>query len=144
MNFQHESTTPKNFFTEIVSSISAINFTKNEKYLASRDFLAVKIWDLAMANKPVSVVPVNEGLKSKLCEMYENEQIFERFSLSSNSDSKHFMTGDFNSLFHVVDVEGVTTYRHLEQQPVRTQLQPAHHLQADLEQDRDPRPHGLR
>lgn len=60
-----------------------------------------------MPNKPVTVIPINEGLKTKLCELYESEQIFEKFSLSASPDSKHLITGDFNSNFHIMDTAGV-------------------------------------
>jgi serine/threonine-protein phosphatase 2A regulatory subunit B len=46
----------KNFFTEIVSSISDACFSKDGRYVYSRDFLTMKVWDLHMANKPVSTI----------------------------------------------------------------------------------------
>lgn len=66
-NFKYDPAGPKNFFTELISSYSSVKFMKNERYIAARDFLSVKVWDLAMANKPVSIIPVHESLKSKLC-----------------------------------------------------------------------------
>jgi hypothetical protein len=38
----------------------------------SRDYLTVKIWDVANTKKPVNTVILHEGLKSKLSEMVEN------------------------------------------------------------------------
>lgn len=72
----------------------------------SRDFLNVKVWDVNMPNKPVSNIPIFEPLKSKLCELYENECIFDKFSISSSPDSNYFITGNFNSNFHIVDRQG--------------------------------------
>lgn len=51
-----EDPAKKNFFTEIVTSISDACFSRNGKYIFSRDFLTVKIWDVAMTNKPVTTV----------------------------------------------------------------------------------------
>lgn len=101
-----ESTAQKNFFTDIVASISDISYGKDGRYIFSRDFLNVKVWDVNMTNKPVSVVPIFEPLKSKLCELYENEGIFEKFSISLSSCSNYFMTGLFNSNFHISDRNG--------------------------------------
>jgi serine/threonine-protein phosphatase 2A regulatory subunit B len=51
-----EDPAKKNFFTEIVTSISDACFSRNGKYIFSRDFLTVKVWDIAMTNKPVATV----------------------------------------------------------------------------------------
>lgn len=96
----------KNFFTEIISSISDVTFSKDGRYIFSRDFLSVKVWDINMSNKPVDVINIFEPLKSKLCELYENEAIFDKFSISSSPCSKYFLTGLFNNNFHISDVSG--------------------------------------
>jgi len=46
----------KNFFTEIVGSISDACYSANGRYIYSRDFLSVKIWDINMPNKPVNTI----------------------------------------------------------------------------------------
>lgn len=38
----------KNFFTEIITSISDLKFTNDGTKLLARDFLSTKIWDLKM------------------------------------------------------------------------------------------------
>jgi len=43
---EEEDATKKNFFTEIVASISDACFSKNGKNILSRDFLNVKVWDV--------------------------------------------------------------------------------------------------
>lgn len=100
---EKEDPSKKNFFTEIVASISDATFSKNGRYIFARDFLTVKVWDVNMTNKPVATIPIFEPLKSKLCELYENECIFDKFSIHSSPDSNHFTTGNFNSTFHVID-----------------------------------------
>jgi serine/threonine-protein phosphatase 2A regulatory subunit B len=96
----------KNFFTEIVSSISDVTFSKNGRYIFSRDFLSVKVWDINMNNKPVETINIFEPLKSKLCELYENDCIFDKFSISSSPCSNYFLTGLFNNNFHIADAQG--------------------------------------
>ena len=93
----------KNFFTDIVSSISDSQFSNNGRYIYTRDFLTCKIWDIKMATKPVSVINIYDPLKSKLCELYENESIFDKFDLCSSPDSNVIMTGSYNSSFHLFD-----------------------------------------
>lgn len=105
---EKEDPASKNFFTEIVASISDACFSKDGRYIFSRDFLTVKVWDVNMTNKPITTVQIFEPLKSKLCELYENECIFDKFSISSSPDSSYFITGNFNSTFHLVDRNGET------------------------------------
>jgi len=71
--YEKEDPSKKNFFTEIVSSISDACFSKNGRYIFVRDYLTVKVWDINMTNKPVLKLPIYEPLKSKLCDLYENE-----------------------------------------------------------------------
>ena len=101
-----QSTAQKNFFTDIVASISDIQYSQNGQYVFSRDFLNTKIWDVKMPKKPVQTIPIFEPLKSKLCELYENEGIFDKFSISLSKDANYFMTGLFNSNFHICDRNG--------------------------------------
>ena len=96
-------TSQKNFFTDIVSSISDAHFSNNGRYIYTRDFLTCKIWDIKMNTKPVSVINIFDPLKSKLCELYENESIFDKFDLSSSPDSNFIITGNYNSTFHLFD-----------------------------------------
>lgn len=50
---EKEDPSKKNFFTEIVASISDATFSANGRYIFARDFLNVKVWDVNMTNKPV-------------------------------------------------------------------------------------------
>lgn len=58
-----------------------------------------------MPNKPLSVTNIYDPLKSKLCELYENEQILEKFDIKSSPDSNLILTGNFNSTFHLINRE---------------------------------------
>jgi serine/threonine-protein phosphatase 2A regulatory subunit B len=59
----------KNFLLNLISNISSATFTKNCKYIVSRDYMTVKIWDVCNTKKPVNSILLHEGMKSKLCEM---------------------------------------------------------------------------
>jgi len=56
-----------------------------------------------MATKPVSIINIYDPLKSKLCELYENESIFDKFDLCSSPDSNLIITGNYNGSFHMFD-----------------------------------------
>ena len=78
----------KSFFSEIVSSISDIRFSRDGRYIVSRDYLSLKIWDINMDKKPVMTIPINDNLKAKLCDLYENDCIFDKFECSFSGDGR--------------------------------------------------------
>ena len=90
-----------NFFTEITSSISDIKFSPNGRYIASRDYLTVKIWDVNMDNKPLKTINIHEQLKERLSDTYENDAIFDKFEVSFSGDSSSVMTGSYNNNFMI-------------------------------------------
>jgi serine/threonine-protein phosphatase 2A regulatory subunit B len=59
---------------------------KKGKYVAARDYLNVKIWDVCNPAKPLMTVPVQESIKSKLCDLFENDSIYDKFSMFSSED----------------------------------------------------------
>lgn len=47
---------------------------------------------------------MTDYLERKLCEVYENEAIFDKFDLQISPDSQHILTGSYNSNAHLIDV----------------------------------------
>lgn len=94
----------KSFFSEITTSISDAKFTPDGRYIIARDYLTLKIWDVKMENKPVSVIPIHNYLKMHLCDLYENDCIFDKFECASNSDGTQFLTGSYNNNFMIYDM----------------------------------------
>jgi len=56
----------------MVSTYSSVQFMKQGKYIAARDYLNVKVWDVCNSSKPLMTIPVQESIKSKLCDLFEN------------------------------------------------------------------------
>jgi serine/threonine-protein phosphatase 2A regulatory subunit B len=90
-----------NFFTEITSSISDVKFSSDGRYIASRDYMTVKIWDIKMEKEPVKTINIHEQLRDKLCDTYENDAIFDKFECVFSGDGKSVMTGSYNNNFMV-------------------------------------------
>ncbi|ODV69332.1 protein phosphatase PP2A regulatory subunit B [Hyphopichia burtonii NRRL Y-1933] len=90
-----------NFFTEITSSISDVKFSHDGRYIVSRDYMTVKIWDLAMELKPIKTINVHEHLRDRLCDTYENDAIFDKFEVQFSGDNKSVMTGSYNNNFMI-------------------------------------------
>jgi serine/threonine-protein phosphatase 2A regulatory subunit B len=56
--------------------------------MLTRDYLTVKVWDLNMEKTPIEVFNVHDYLKTKLCSLYENDCIFDKFECSWSGDDK--------------------------------------------------------
>jgi len=85
---EEEDPAQKSFFSEIISSISDVKFSKDGRYILSRDYLTLKIWDIAMENKPVKTINIHDHLRQKLCDLYENDCIFDKFECTFSGDTR--------------------------------------------------------
>ena len=93
----------RSFFSEIISSISDVKFSRSGRYMLSRDYLSVKVWDLHMETKPIETYPVHEYLRSKLCSLYENDCIFDKFECCWGNNDQAILTGSYNNFFRMFD-----------------------------------------
>lgn len=123
-----EDPTNRSFFSEIISSISDVKLSNSGRYMISRDYLSIKVWDLQMDSTPIETYPVSghfvnkceisnffilflfshsiqvhEYLRSKLCSLYENDCIFDKFECCWNGSDTSVMTGSYNNFFRVFD-----------------------------------------
>lgn len=94
-----QSSNRNSFFSEILASICDIKFSPNGRYILTRDYMNLRLWDINMERDPLLVVPVHEHLRSKLCNLYENDCIFDKFQCNFSSDGGSLLTGSYNSLF---------------------------------------------
>ncbi|GAB4850446.1 Serine/threonine protein phosphatase 2A 55 kDa regulatory subunit B beta isoform [Ancistrocladus abbreviatus] len=91
----------RSFFTEIIASISDIKFAKDGRYILSRDYMTLKLWDINMDSGPVSSFQVHEYLRPKLCDLYENDSIFDKFECCLSGNGQRVATGSYSNLFRV-------------------------------------------
>ncbi|XP_028852631.1 serine/threonine-protein phosphatase 2A 55 kDa regulatory subunit B alpha isoform isoform X1 [Denticeps clupeoides] len=100
---EQEDPSQRSFFSEIISSISDVKFSHSGRYMMTRDYLSVKIWDLNMEKHPVETFQVHEYLRSKLCSLYENDCIFDKFECCWNGNDGVVMTGSYNNFFRMFE-----------------------------------------
>ncbi|KAA3457267.1 Serine/threonine phosphatase 2A 55 kDa regulatory subunit B beta-like protein [Gossypium australe] len=116
----------RSFFTEIIASISDIKFAKDGRYILSRDYMTLKLWDINMDSGPVATFQVHEYLRPKLCDLYENDSIFDKFECCLSGDGLRVATGSYSNLFRVFGcAPGSTEATTLEasKNPMRRQVQ---------------------
>ncbi|XP_019196878.1 PREDICTED: serine/threonine protein phosphatase 2A 55 kDa regulatory subunit B beta isoform-like [Ipomoea nil] len=123
---EHEAPGSRSFFTEIIASLSDIKFAKDGRYILSRDYMTLKLWDINMDSGPVSTFQVHEYLRPKLCDLYENDSIFDKFECCLSGDGQRVATGSYSNLFRVFGcAAGSTEATTLEasKNPMRRQAQ---------------------
>lgn len=101
-----EDPSTKTFFSEIISSISDARFSHDGKLILARDYMTLKLWDVRVEKKPLSILYVHEGIRSKLCDLYESDSIFDKFETRFSGDSSLIYTGSYKNNFHVFDANG--------------------------------------
>lgn len=84
-----EDPSNRSFFSEIIASISDVRFSHSGRYILSRDYLTVKLWDVNMESQAVEVYPVHDYLRSRLSSLYENDSIFDKFECGFNGDDTY-------------------------------------------------------
>ncbi|KAL8250099.1 hypothetical protein R6Q59_033792 [Mikania micrantha] len=92
---EQESPGSRSFFTEIIASISDIKFARDGRYILSRDYMTLKLWDINMNSGPVSTFQVHEHLRPRLCDLYENDSIFDKFECCLSGDGQRVATGSY-------------------------------------------------
>lgn len=54
-----------------------------------------------MESAPVKTFKVHEHLRAKLCDLYENDSIFDKFECTISGNGDHVATGSYSNLFRV-------------------------------------------
>mmetsp|Transcript_34735 Transcript_34735/g.87908 ORF Transcript_34735/g.87908 Transcript_34735/m.87908 type:complete len:474 (-) Transcript_34735:663-2084(-) len=119
-----ESQANKSFFSEIIASISDISFSKDGRYILSRDYMTLKLWDLNKESAPVATYNTHEHLRARLCDLYENDSIFDKFDCCINGKGDAIATGSYNNLFRVFGTwNGADLTLEASRDPMRKRLQ---------------------
>lgn len=91
----------KSFFSEVIASVSDVRFSCCGRYMLSRDYMHARLWDVRMNRTPLRRFQAHEHLWSKLCDLYENEAIFDKFGCAMSGNGQHVATGSYNNQFRV-------------------------------------------
>ena len=58
---------------------------------------------MAKVDGPVMEITVQDSLKNKLSEIFEQDHIFDKFTVKKSDDNKVIATGNYNNCFHLID-----------------------------------------
>lgn len=76
-----------------------------ENFFCTRDYLTVKIWDIRNNAKPVKSIQITDYVEKKLCDLYENESVFDKFEVNASPCGNYVLTGSYNNNAHIMDIE---------------------------------------
>lgn len=107
LQFFSQDPCERSFFSEIISSIADARYCRGDgRFLFTRDYLTVKVWDTHMPSAPISIMEINASLRPHLADLYETDAIFDKFECAVSGDGQHVATGTYNNAFQVHDREG--------------------------------------
>jgi serine/threonine-protein phosphatase 2A regulatory subunit B len=55
----------------------------------------MKVWDTHMTNEPVRIIPVQDNLQPYLADLFETENIFDKFEACFSPDGTRILTGSY-------------------------------------------------
>lgn len=98
--------TNKSFITDILNSISDIQYSCDGRFIVARDYLTVKIWDVRVESRPVKSISLHDHLRPMLYDLYTSDTIFDKFEISCSYDGKGIATGSYNNQLKVYYQDG--------------------------------------
>jgi len=104
--FQDTESDISGFFQELVTTISDVKFSPCGRFLVSRDYLTMKVWDPRMETRALRTIKFHDRIMPSLCDLYEDDSIFDKFTCAWSGDSLRLITGSYNGLFYVCDTFG--------------------------------------
>jgi len=90
------------FFDEVLASITDVKFNPvNGTYILARDYMNTHVWDLRKETTPVMSISVHDHIRPRLCDLYDNDSIFDKFECGFSHDGRGILTGSYNNYLKI-------------------------------------------
>jgi serine/threonine-protein phosphatase 2A regulatory subunit B len=99
-----EGSASSGFFDEIISSITDVKFSPCGTFILARDYLNALVWDMRMDSGPLLTLPIHDHIRPRLCELYENDAVFDKFECAFNYDGSSIISGSYSNFMKVCRV----------------------------------------
>ena len=94
------------FISDILKSISHATYSGDGRYIITRSYLSVNIWDTHMSSKkPLKTVHLHENLRPFAYKLYTTDDIFDKFRVACSYDGKSIATGSYDSELKIFNWE---------------------------------------
>ena len=79
----------------------------SDNLIFTRDYLGIKLWDIrGTTNAPVTNYAVCDYIEKNLCNLYEEDSIYDKFFMDVSPCQNYLITGNYNKSAHILDVAG--------------------------------------
>mmetsp|Transcript_1896 Transcript_1896/g.5718 ORF Transcript_1896/g.5718 Transcript_1896/m.5718 type:complete len:290 (+) Transcript_1896:1251-2120(+) len=109
-NLVSDSGEQQSFFSEIVASIADLKWSPCGRYILTRDYMTLRLWDMNMEAMPLKEISIHEDLRPRLCELYENDCVFDKFQASFSEDGHNVIAGSYNGLLQSFSLRSGESY----------------------------------
>lgn len=90
------------FFDEVLASVTDARFSPADgSYIVARDYMSTHLWDLRRDARPVLSLPVHDHIRPRLCDLYDNDAIFDKFECAFSHDGRAILTGSYSNFLKV-------------------------------------------
>ncbi len=104
-SFYDEKANVNNVIANSLLSVHDINTNLSDKFsFATRHYFQVNLWDIRMQNSPSNKFLTYEPIINRLTYLYQNNYLADKFSLDSDINGNFILTGGYNNMFHVIDI----------------------------------------
>eukprot|EP00924_Labyrinthula_sp_SR-Ha-C_P009546 maker-scaffold_2-snap-gene-27.5-mRNA-1 protein AED:0.00 eAED:0.00 QI:171/1/1/1/1/1/2/51/512 len=86
-----------------INVVSKAKFSMGGRFIISRDYMSVKIWDMNMEKQPVDTYYIHEFVRPKLFELNSAEKLDDQFGFDI-SGRGNVVTGTYGNFFHILDL----------------------------------------
>jgi serine/threonine-protein phosphatase 2A regulatory subunit B len=94
----------KTLFSYQIMAVHDIEFI-SEYSFATRHYLSVNVWDSRMPTNPTNRFLVYEPIIPRLSQLYKKNYLqSDKFKISISGDKNFVLTGSYNNMFHVFDI----------------------------------------
>lgn len=106
LSFSDEKSNITHTIANSLLSIHDFSTNSNNMYsFATRNYFSINLWDMRKSNEPTSKLLIYEPIINKLTYIYQNSYINDKFTLDTDPSGKFILTGGYNNMFHVIDIE---------------------------------------
>lgn len=92
-----------NFLSEIINKYCSVMFLGGSRKIVTRDLISIKIWDMSNNKMPITEFPIDDTIKSHLCDLFEADSLEDKFSLSNANGG--ILTGNYGDSFHLIEAD---------------------------------------
>lgn len=91
-------------YGDVINSIHDFDTTSDGRYLVTRDYLTVKVWDMRFTERPTRIHRVHDYVKPMLPMLNETDNIYDTFDVCISPCDSYVISGSYGARFHTFNL----------------------------------------